>query len=282
MALADDFQQVLDSLPGDWTDIVCDLRIADEDHYVDAAVLMTQVNAQPYSKAEWHFRINVAHSFGHAAAAETVKGTLALLDEQGIAGELIVRDVHEGRAEVVQMWGRPESVRREFRPAARSSTLALGASAGFGSPGREGRDHRAELVRDHPRAVDLRPGPGALVGAVGLDQAEALAPADHRDHQQRAFAEREQQLDLARVAVGVADHHLHRLLVAQHLGAQRVVVDREDRLVGGLAGLGQGLEHALVRVPGREADLRGAELGGDQRQRAARGPLAFARPRAGR
>ncbi len=115
MALADDFQQVLDSLPGDWTDIVCDLRLADEDRYVDAAVLMTQVNAQPYSKAEWHFRINVAHSFGNAAAAETVKGTLALLDEQGIAGELIVRDVHQGRAEVVQMWGRPDSVRREFR-----------------------------------------------------------------------------------------------------------------------------------------------------------------------
>jgi hypothetical protein len=115
VALAADFQQVLDSLPGDWTDIVCDLRLADEAQYVDAAVLLTQVNAQPYSKADWHFRINVAHEFGHAAAAETVKGTLALLDEQGIAGELIVRDLREGRAEVVQMWGRPESVRREFR-----------------------------------------------------------------------------------------------------------------------------------------------------------------------
>jgi hypothetical protein len=115
MALAEDFQGILDSLPSDWTDIVCDLRIADESLYVDAAVLMTQINAQPYSQAEWHWRINVAHGFGHAAAAETVKGTLALLDEQGIAGELIVRDVQEGRAEVVQMWGRPESVRREFR-----------------------------------------------------------------------------------------------------------------------------------------------------------------------
>lgn len=115
VALADDFQDVLDSLPGDWTDIVCDFRLRDEDNYVDAAVLMTQINAQPYSLADWHFRINVAHTFGHAAAAETVKGTLALLDEQGIEGELIVRDIHEGRAEVVQMWGRPESVRREFR-----------------------------------------------------------------------------------------------------------------------------------------------------------------------
>jgi hypothetical protein len=115
MALAEDFQSILDSLPSDWTDIVCDLRIADEDLYVDAAVLMTQINAQPYSQADWHFRINVAHSFGHAAAPETVKGTLELLDDEGIGGELIVRDIHEGRAEVVQMWGRPESVRREFR-----------------------------------------------------------------------------------------------------------------------------------------------------------------------
>ena len=115
MALADDFLELVESLPADWTDIVCDLRLADEDRYVDAAVLLTQINAQPYSKADWHFRINVAHSFGHAAAADTVAGTLALLDDEGIDGEMIVRDVHEGRAEVVQMWGRPESVRQEFR-----------------------------------------------------------------------------------------------------------------------------------------------------------------------
>ncbi|HSI81644.1 MAG TPA: hypothetical protein VK919_13435 [Solirubrobacterales bacterium] len=115
MALADDFQAILDSLPGDWTDIVCDLRLSDESRYVDAAVLLTQVNAQPYSHADWHWRLNVAHSFGHAAAAETVLGTLALFDDEGIGGELILRDVRQGRAEVVQMWGRPESVRREFR-----------------------------------------------------------------------------------------------------------------------------------------------------------------------
>jgi hypothetical protein len=115
MPLADDFTALVDSLPDDWTDIVVDLRLVDEQRYVDAAVLLTQVNAQPFSKADWHWRLNVAHNFGHAAAAETVRGTLALLDEEGIQGEMILRDVHEGRAEVVQMWGRPDSVRREFR-----------------------------------------------------------------------------------------------------------------------------------------------------------------------
>ena len=115
MALADDFRGIVDSLPDDWTDVVCDLRIFDEERYVDAAVLLTQVNAQPYSKADWHWRINVAHRFGHAAAADTTIGTLQILDEEGIDGELVLRDYREGRAEVVQMWGRPESVRREFR-----------------------------------------------------------------------------------------------------------------------------------------------------------------------
>ena len=115
VALADDLQEIVDSLPEDWTDLELDLRIADETHYVEAAVMLSQVNAQPYSKAEWHWRIPIAHSFGNAAAAETVAGVFRRLDHEGIAGELRVREVFEGRAEVVQMWGRPESVRREFR-----------------------------------------------------------------------------------------------------------------------------------------------------------------------
>ena len=69
MALAESFQEVVDSLPDDWTDLELDLRIFDEERYVDAAVLLTQVNAQPYSRADWHFRLLVAHRFGHAAAA---------------------------------------------------------------------------------------------------------------------------------------------------------------------------------------------------------------------
>ncbi len=115
MALADDFRQVLDSLPPDWTDLELDLRIEDESRYVDTAVALSQVNAQPYSNADWHWRLLVAHSFGHAAAADTVAGVLEKLDAEGVAGEMQVREVREGRAEVVQMWGRPESVREEFR-----------------------------------------------------------------------------------------------------------------------------------------------------------------------
>lgn len=115
MSLAEDFQQVLDSLPPDWTDLELDLRIDDESKYVDTAVALSQVNAQPYSEADWHWRLLIAHSFGHAAAAESVMGVLEKLDGEGVNGEMQVREVREGRAEVVQMWGRPESVREEFR-----------------------------------------------------------------------------------------------------------------------------------------------------------------------
>ena len=114
MALADDFNAVIDRLPPDWTGVELDLRIADEDRYIEAATLLTQINAMPYSKHDWHWRLRAAHEFGHAAAAETVAGTLALLDEQRREGEMVLREVRSGRVEVTQMWGRPESARREF------------------------------------------------------------------------------------------------------------------------------------------------------------------------
>jgi hypothetical protein len=114
MPLAEEFNEIVDSLPSDWTDIEFDLRVQ-EDRYIDAASLMVTCNAQPYSNHDWHFRVIVAHQFGHAAAASTVHGTLKLLDDAGIAGEIALREVREGRVEVTQMWGRPESVRQEFR-----------------------------------------------------------------------------------------------------------------------------------------------------------------------
>jgi hypothetical protein len=118
MTLAAEFQQILDTLPADWTDLEVDMRIADMSQYVDTATWMSQVNAQVYQHPEagsWHWRLLVAKSFGHAAAAETVMGVLERLDGEGVVGELRMAEVREGRSEVVQMWGRPESVREEFR-----------------------------------------------------------------------------------------------------------------------------------------------------------------------
>ena len=116
MALAQTFSDIVESLPDDWTDLELDLRLADEEQYVEAAVHLVQCNAQNHSRNPdgWHWRLIVAHRFGHAAAPSVVHQTLKLLDDDGIAGELVVRGVREGRVEVNHWWGRPDSVKREF------------------------------------------------------------------------------------------------------------------------------------------------------------------------
>ena len=115
MALADTFTEIVESLPDDWTNLVFELRILDERRYVEASSLLVTCNAQPYSKRDWHWRLLVAHRFGHAASVPAVHMALKLLDDAGISGELALRETRTGRVETVQMWGRPESVREEFR-----------------------------------------------------------------------------------------------------------------------------------------------------------------------
>jgi hypothetical protein len=115
MPLADTFSEVVEALPDDWTDLELDLRIFEEARYVDAAVYLVTCNAQPYSHHDWHFRLLVAHRFGHAASVPATLTALKLLDEAGLHGELAVREVRAGRVPVEPMWGRPESVRDERR-----------------------------------------------------------------------------------------------------------------------------------------------------------------------
>ena len=115
MALAEDFQRMLDALPPDWTDLEIDLRIDDEEplHRLGRRPQPGQRPALLAGRVA--LAAAIAHSFGHAAAAESVKGVLTKLDLEGTTGEMRVAEVREGRSEAVQMWGRPESVREEFR-----------------------------------------------------------------------------------------------------------------------------------------------------------------------
>ncbi len=128
MGLADTFQQIVDSLPDDWTDLELDMRIADESRYVEAALYLTTCNARPYSKHDWHWRLLVAHRFGHAASAPTVHGTLALLDDAGIEAELArARDAQRARRDHARM-GAPAVGPRGVPQAA--SAVADGARPG--------------------------------------------------------------------------------------------------------------------------------------------------------
>jgi hypothetical protein len=115
MSLATDFEAITSQLPDDWTDLDLDLRIHDEARYVEASTLVVTCNAQPYSRHDWHWRIAVANTFGHAAAVPAVRSALKLLDDVGIKGDLVERGVRVGRVEVTQDWGRPDSVVERFR-----------------------------------------------------------------------------------------------------------------------------------------------------------------------
>ena len=115
MPLADTFQEIVDSLPSDWTDLELDLRVQ-EDRYVDAATLLVTCNAQPYSMHDWHWHLLVAHRFGHAAAApDHARHAQAARRRRASPASSSLREVREGRVETIQDWGRPESFRREFR-----------------------------------------------------------------------------------------------------------------------------------------------------------------------
>ena len=115
MSLEQTFSKQVEQLPDDWTDLAVDLRITDEGRYVEAATRVVTCNAQPYSNSKWHWRIPVAHRFGHGAAVPAVVSTLRLLDNAGFAGELRIGDVRAGRVEITHDWGRPDSVTRELR-----------------------------------------------------------------------------------------------------------------------------------------------------------------------
>jgi hypothetical protein len=115
MSLAQDFDGIVAALTDDWTDLELDLRIFDEARYVDAAIVLVTCNAQPYSKHDWHWRLLVAHRFGHAASVDAVHMALGLLDDAGLAGELALREVRSGRVPVESEWGRPQSLRDEMR-----------------------------------------------------------------------------------------------------------------------------------------------------------------------
>ena len=81
---------------------------------IDEALGILRRRARPRPVPRWRRRPG-GRRFGHAAAAPVVHGTLKLLDDADIAGELALREVRTGRVETIQDWGRPESFRQEFR-----------------------------------------------------------------------------------------------------------------------------------------------------------------------
>ena len=206
---------IVDSLPDDWTDLELDLRIFDERRYVEAAVLLVTCNAQPYSKHDWHWRLIVAHRFGHAASAPAVHTALKLLDDAEIDGELAVREVRTGRAEVVQMWGRPESVRQEFKRLPRAVATRVSPA------GKRRVEHRCHVG---PPADDPEP---RLPPRPRVERRAARAPRPRRRAPERRQLGRQLLCDRARRQA--ADRGFERPRARGRIGEYRLIAAHERR-----------------------------------------------------
>ena len=86
-SLAAEWDAALAVLPGDGSDLLCDLELGSSDDIERGALLVSPLNPiQGIGRPGFRFRC--AHSFGYGASASMVRRCLARLDEEHIAGEV--------------------------------------------------------------------------------------------------------------------------------------------------------------------------------------------------
>jgi len=88
-SFAAEWDAALQVLPGDWSDLLCDLELTSSDFIERAALLLAPLNPIQ-ATGRPGFRFRCAHSFGYGASAGMVRRCLARLDEERITGEVRV------------------------------------------------------------------------------------------------------------------------------------------------------------------------------------------------
>ena len=89
--LADAWDAVVSALPGDWSDLLCELELTSSDHVDRAALLCAPINVfQSVESGKPGFRFRVARSFGYGASPGMVRRCFSRLDAAGIPGEVRV------------------------------------------------------------------------------------------------------------------------------------------------------------------------------------------------
>jgi hypothetical protein len=82
------WDSALAALPGDWSDLLCELELTSSDHIERAALLIAPINPVQTVGDRPGFRFRCAHSFGYGAAPGMVRRCLARLDEEAISAEV--------------------------------------------------------------------------------------------------------------------------------------------------------------------------------------------------
>ena len=90
--LAAVWDRTLETLPGDWSDLLCELELASSDHVPRAALLTAPLNPTrvPGRSA---FRFRAARTFGYGTSPQMTRRSLERLDAEGIPATLQVLHV---------------------------------------------------------------------------------------------------------------------------------------------------------------------------------------------
>jgi hypothetical protein len=75
-------------MPGDWSDLLCELELTSSDHIEPGALLLAPLNPIQIETGRLGFRFRAAHTFGYGASAGMVRRCLGRLDDAGIPGEV--------------------------------------------------------------------------------------------------------------------------------------------------------------------------------------------------
>ena len=92
VSLAAAWDELVVSLPSDWSDLLCIVDLRSSDELAPAALAIAPLNPSRHGRAP-SFRFRVARRFGYGAAPDMARRCLARLDEAGIPGTLRLVEV---------------------------------------------------------------------------------------------------------------------------------------------------------------------------------------------
>ncbi len=98
-SLAETWDEALDALPDDWSDIYAEVELVSSDWLERAALLLAPVNPARFSDKPV-LRFRVARVQGYGASPEMTRRCLERLDQEGIRGELRILRVLSGTEHV--------------------------------------------------------------------------------------------------------------------------------------------------------------------------------------
>ena len=85
--LVAEWDEALEPLPDDWSDIYAEIELTSSDHLDPAALALAPVNPARFGGTPG-FRFRCARHFGYGASPQMVRRCVERLDERGIPGEL--------------------------------------------------------------------------------------------------------------------------------------------------------------------------------------------------